>query len=217
MDVKNAAKAIASAAFFYGCCIFGVAPDHYAFPACHIKTMLITMTQSAIRMRFPLLALACCLFAGALPHASAQGIFLCVDANGRRELTDVNRRGCKEISMPGVMSTPVPATAGMIGGGAPRVRTPSAPIATPANFPRVDTAQQKARDNDRREILNDELRSEERKLADMRREFNGGEPERQGNERNYAKYQERVGNMRDSIGRAEKNIEALRREIGGIK
>ena len=41
--------------------------------------------------------------------------------------------------------------------------------------------------------------------------------ERQGNERNYAKYQERVAQMKDDLGRAEKNVEALKREIANIK
>ncbi|MDB5909509.1 MAG: hypothetical protein JWP34_3623, partial [Massilia sp.] len=91
------------------------------------------------------------------------------------------------------------------------------PAAAPSDFPKVDNAQQRARDDDRREILNDELRSEERKLAELRREFNNGEPERQGNERNYVKYQERVAQMKDDIGRAEKNIDALKREIANIR
>ncbi len=51
----------------------------------------------------------------------------------------------------------------------------------------------------------------------MRAVFNNGEPERQGNERNYAKYQERVAQMRDDISRTERNIEALRREIANIR
>lgn len=159
-----------------------------------------------------MLALACCLGMGALPLASAQGIYLCVDEHGRRELTDTNRRGCKEISVPGALSMPVPGPS-HAGGAAPRVR---APVVTPANFPRIDGAQQKARDNDRREILNEELRSEERKLADMRKQFNNGSPDRQG-ERDNVKFAERVAGMRDNIGRAEKNVEALRREIGNIK
>ena len=54
-------------------------------------------------------------------------------------------------------------------------------------------------------------------LAELRREFNGGEPERQGNEKNYAKYQARVAEMRDNIFRGEKNVEALKREIGNIR
>ncbi len=163
-------------------------------------------------MRPAWLALAFCLGAGALPQARADGIYLCVDANGRRELTDTNKPGCKEINVPGAIAAPA-RRAGVPNPGA----HPAAPAVTPAGFPKVDTAQQKARDNDRRDILNDELSSEQRKLAQLRRDFNNGEPERQGNERNYAKYQERVANMRDSISRSEKNVEALQREISGIK
>jgi predicted nucleic acid-binding Zn-ribbon protein len=96
-------------------------------------------------------------------------------------------------------------------------RPAPAAAASPAAFPRVDNATQRARDDDRRDILNEELRAEEKKLADLKRDFNNGEPERQGNEKNYAKYQERVVQMRDDIGRAEKNVEAIRREIGNIR
>jgi septal ring factor EnvC (AmiA/AmiB activator) len=96
-------------------------------------------------------------------------------------------------------------------------RPPATASAAPAAFPRVDNATQRARDDDRRAILDEELRAEEKKLGELKREFNNGEPERQGNERNYAKYQERVAQMRDDIGRAEKNIEALKREIANIR
>ena len=98
-----------------------------------------------------------------------------------------------------------------------RPRAPAAPAVTPADFPRVDTSQQRARDDDRRGILNEELRLEAQKLAELRAEYKNGEPDRLGSERNYAKYQERVANLRDAIGRSERNIEALRREISNIK
>ncbi|MNW12990.1 hypothetical protein D3C71_2108160 [compost metagenome] len=61
------------------------------------------------------------------------------------------------------------------------------------------------------------MRSEEQKLAAQRLEFNGGQPERQGNERNYAKYQERVAQLKDNIGRTQQNVEALKREIANIR
>ena len=89
--------------------------------------------------------------------------------------------------------------------------------AAPADFPKVDSGTQKARDNDRKQILLDEMKTEENKLAELRKEFNGGEPERRGDERNYAKYQDRVATMKDEVGRTEKNIDALRREIGNLK
>jgi hypothetical protein len=138
-------------------------------------------------------------------------VYKCVDKNGRVEFTDTNKPGCKVLDLPGYVSTPAP-----IPRAAPAVTMRQA-SPNPAGFPRVDTATQRARDDDRRAILEDELRGEERKLADLKRDFNNGEPERQGNEKNYAKYQERVAQMRDNIGRSEKNIEALKREIANIK
>jgi hypothetical protein len=154
----------------------------------------------------------------ALHHgAHAQGaVYKCVDEQGRVEFTDTARKGCKALDLPGYAQPPPPRASAPIPAVRPMSGTP-APTVTPASFPRVDNAQQRARDDDRREILNDELRIEQKKLADLRRDFNKGEPERQGNERNYAKYQERVASMRDEIGRTERNIEALQREIGNIR
>ncbi|MBA5636522.1 DUF4124 domain-containing protein [Duganella sp. LX20W] len=144
--------------------------------------------------------------------ARADGpIYLCVDAAGHKELTDANKPGCRLLDVPGNAAIPAPPRRPA---GAPQR---AAPAAAPADFPRVDSAEQRARDADRLGILNEELRNEQQKLADLRKEFNNGEPERHGDERNYAKYQERVAQMRDSISRSEKNIEALKREIATIR
>lgn len=137
-------------------------------------------------------------------------IYKCVDADGRIEFTDSARRNCKALDLPSTIVAPSKAR-GAGGNGRP----PAA--AAPSDFPKVSSYQQKNRDDERRDILNEELRNEEKKLVELRREFNGGEPERQGNERNYAKYQERVAQLKDNIGRAEKNIDALKREISNIK
>ncbi len=152
--------------------------------------------------------------------ASAQAqIYRCLDANGRPLYTDTKVGKCQLIdtgySAPPAASKPIPAPRSSGGSGSASASSPAA--GTPSGFPRVDDVVQRARDDERREILGDELRIEERKLADLKKEFNNGEPERQGNERNYAKYQERVASMRDEINRTERNIEALRREIGNIR
>ena len=144
-------------------------------------------------------------------HAQS-AIYKCVDAQGRVEFTDVSKAGCKSLDLPG--SYPAPARRG---GATSRQGSASAPTASPANFPRVDGAAQKARDDDRRGILNEELRAEEKKLADLKLAYNGGEPERQGNEKNNVKYQERVTSMKEDITRAERNLEALRRELSNIR
>ncbi len=136
-------------------------------------------------------------------------IYMCVDANGRKELTDNARKGCKQLDLPGLIAAPA-ARKGEPG-------KPRAPVSTPTDFPKVDSAQQKARDDDRRAILAEELAGEEKKIADLRKEYKDGQPDRLGDEKNYAKYQERVASMRDNIGRSEKNIEALKRELANIK
>jgi hypothetical protein len=142
--------------------------------------------------------------------AQAQQIYLCTDAEGRKELTD-SRKGsnCKALDLPN------PSIAAPREGG--RKGTPAAPAVAPANFPKVDTNEQKARDSDRRAILTEELNTENKKLAELRKEYNNGEPERHGDERNFVKYQERVAAMKDNIARSEKNVEALQREIANIK
>ena len=154
----------------------------------------------------------------AAPASAQSVVYRCVDKEGRVLYTDTNTGNCKVVDsiISGAISAPAVSNRPPVSmrQGASR---PAPATASPAAFPRVDNATQKARDDDRREILNEELRAEEKKLADLRREFNNGEPERQGNERNYAKYQERVAQMRDDIGRAEKNIEALKREIANIR
>lgn len=81
----------------------------------------------------------------------------------------------------------------------------------------MDESTQKARDSDRKQILQDELKTEEQKLAALKKDYNNGEPERRGDERNYAKYQERTNMMKDDISRTEKNIEALKRELSNLK
>ena len=181
--------------------------------------MLILMTTRLLGGRAGAFLLALALLAAlalGLPGAArAQAVYKCVDASGVALYTDTRRPDCKALDLPsGGATTPIAGPARRAG-APPRGAAPAA--AAPLDFPKVNTFQQRARDDDRRGILNDELRSEESKLGELRREFNGGEPERQGNERNYAKYQERAAHMKDDMGRAEKNIDALKREIGNIK
>ena len=81
---------------------------------------------------------------------------------------------------------------------------------------RVDPADQKARDTDKRRILEAELRREQDRLAALRFDYKNGEPERRGDERNFQKYQERVAAMKADIERAEADIAALKRELAKL-
>jgi hypothetical protein len=158
----------------------------------------------------------------AAPASAQSVVYRCVDKEGRVLYTDTNAGNCKVVDsiISGAISAP-PASSRPPAAANPAVTMRQGAArpapASPVNFPRVDSAAQRARDDDRRAILDEELRVEEKKLADLRRDFNNGEPERQGNEKNYAKYQERVAQMREDIGRAEKNVEAIKREIANIR
>jgi hypothetical protein len=87
------------------------------------------------------------------------------------------------------------------------------PAAAASSTARVDPAAQRARDSDARRILENELSSEEDRLAALKKEFNNGQPERQGDEKNYQKYVDRVAEMSAAIARKEADIAAIKREI----
>lgn len=124
---------------------------------------------------------------------------------------EARERACRAIE--GAPITIVPAT---------RVRPAAAAVASGATVSRggpearIDPAEQRARDSDARRILGDELRREEERLATLRKDFNNGEPERQGDERNYQRYLDRVNEMRSALTRKEADIAALKRELAKL-
>lgn len=82
---------------------------------------------------------------------------------------------------------------------------------------RVDSAQQRARDDDSRSILESELKKAEAKLAEQRREYNNGEPEKLGPEtRNHQKYLTRIEELKQSIARSESDVAGIKRELARL-
>jgi hypothetical protein len=172
-------------------------------------------------MKHRLLLAAGLAFVASLP-ARADNVVKCVAADGVVTYTNVgSTKGCQKVEV--MHSSPIPAPrlpartgSGSTGGSGGEVRADTR--ATQASFPRVDADTQKARDNDRRRILEEELRTEQEKLARLRGEFNNGEPERRGDEsRNYARYQERIQRMQEDIQRSENNVVSLQREIALLR
>lgn len=157
-------------------------------------------------------ALALLLWPATAVHAQDKTVYRCpgppvlyTDAMTAQEAKD---RGCRPIE--GVPVTVVPAPP------RPRAAAPASGASARPGEGRVDPAEQRARDSDAKRILSDELKREEDRLAEMKREFNNGEPERRGDERNYAKYQQRVADMRAAIQRKEADIAALKRELAKL-
>ena len=144
--------------------------------------------------------------------ASAQ-IYRCVagtDGSGTEYINngkDALQRGCK--AMQGGNVTVVQATAVQ----RPPVRVVAASPPSTSSLPN-GSPEQKARDSDSRSILESELKKAETKLAEQQKEFNNGEPEKQGIEgRNYQRYLDRVADLKDNIARNLSDIAGLKREI----
>ncbi len=155
---------------------------------------------------------------------SAQAeIYRCELGNGVVEynntLTAGRDKNCKKIDLPQITTIPAPKIPATQAGGARAASsvTQTAAKSSPSDFPKVDASTQKARDTDRRRIIEDELKKEEGKLSELKKDYNSGEPERQGDERNFQKYMDRVQKMKEDIARGESNVGALRKELGSVK
>jgi hypothetical protein len=81
---------------------------------------------------------------------------------------------------------------------------------------RIDPNQQRARDGERRRVLETELREAQERLDALQREYAGGNAERRGDEKNYQKYLDRMAELKASIGRQEVDVQALKREISKL-
>ena len=130
-------------------------------------------------------------------------IYMSVDENGRKTYTNFPKKGAKKLNLdpPSSMAAP----------------KPRAPTATPPGFPRVDSETQKQRDGTRRSILEQELAAERSLLDEARKALAEGEATRLGDERNYQKYLDRVQGLKDNVALHEKNVNALNKELAGVR
>lgn len=147
------------------------------------------------------------LIAGLAVHAAAQAeVFKCTDARGGIIYTNDRNaaRNCKPLStdlpISQVPSTPV----------RPRAAAPAA--VSPADFPRVSPEVQRSRDGSRRQILEQELASEERSLDQARREL-ASQIGSEGAQPGSAHLQP----LRERIDRHQRNVDAIRREIANLR
>ena len=149
------------------------------------------MTRSLLALLITLLPLS----------ASAQTIYKCVDANGSTTYASSRLdKNCKVISSGSENAMPAPKAK-----PAGAASNPS-----PAGFPRVQEDTQKARDGDRRHILEQELSGEQRNLEQAKKELAEQEATRGGPSDRSVPYRERVGQH-------ERNIQAIQKELGNLK
>jgi hypothetical protein len=138
----------------------------------------------------------------ALPHLALAEIYKFVDENGLVTYTNMPRPGTKpQLIIPDLSKTGVAPTS------PDKKAKSSGRIATPSYFPKVDTGTQSKRDDMRRQLLVEELRSEERNLAASRNELAAGS-RRPGSD---------LGKLTEAVRMHEKNIQMLNKELSHIR
>jgi hypothetical protein len=144
--------------------------------------------------------------------AQANTLYKCQGPDGRTTYTNQKMgKDCEIISQDKPVST----------FAAPPTQKPKQ--ATPADFPRVNGDQQKARDNDRRAILEKELANEQKSLAAAKKELADQEnlilPEERiaGGGIQGAKREARIQSYRDKVQLHERNLDSLRKELANLK
>ncbi len=132
--------------------------------------------------------------------------------------TQAKERGCKLVEGGNVTviqgSRPSGGGGAASSGGSSAASSSSATSASPAGAPRVTNNDQRARDSDARAILEAELRKAEARHAELVKEYNGGQPERNALDlRNPQRYMERTAELKASVARSESDIAGIKREL----
>ncbi|HUL90831.1 MAG TPA: DUF4124 domain-containing protein [Burkholderiales bacterium] len=137
------------------------------------------------------------LLAMAVPWGHVQSeVYKCPDASGRPTYTNVKR------DIVGKSCTLVSKEVQVV----------------PAQLPPRDKSSAVVdRNQNRRKILESELQNEQQLLSDARQKLTEQEGLRQGDERNYARVQERLKPYQEAVELHTKNIEQLRGELGRLR
>jgi hypothetical protein len=131
-----------------------------------------------------------------------------VDKDGRVLYSNVPVKGAKKLQCFEPPPVPPPARA-----EAPVKAAPG----DAAGAPKVDAQTQRARDLDRRRILQQELADEEGKLSEARKTLLEQEAVRTGDERNYQRVLDRLKPYQDAVALHEKNVTSIKQELANLR
>jgi hypothetical protein len=131
--------------------------------------------------------------------ATANTLYKCTDDSGVVLYTNqkTSKKSCVVLSQQ--LPAPTPGNTGA------KQRSTAAP--TPGDFPRVSGNEQKARDTDRRAILDKELANELQNAEKAKRALldAGSLPP------------EKLQPLRDTVALHERNVESLKKELGNLR
>jgi hypothetical protein len=146
----------------------------------------------------------------ALPASAQTRVWRCGNEY-TNDAASAQRRNCKPVEGGNVTVVQTPRYSG---GGSSTASATTSASRSPAGSPRVEDSLQRQRDSEARTVLESELRKAESRQAELLKEYNNGEPEKQGAEsRNYQKYLDRVAEMKAQVERNESDISGIRREL----
>jgi predicted lipid-binding transport protein (Tim44 family) len=128
-------------------------------------------------------------------------------------VSQAKAKGCKPVEGGGV--TVIHGSSRPAGSGADAARPkPAAPAAGSPAPAKVDNSAQRARDSDARAILQSELGKAQARLAELKAEYNDGNPVRTALElRNPQGYPERVLKLKADVARQESDVAGIKREL----
>lgn len=167
-------------------------------------------------MNFLRMCLPVALLLLASSPVGADVMYQCVDESGHKSFSNIKPtdKGAKCTAMDLGPAEPAAAKEG----AKTATKTP-----TPASFPKVDDNAQKARDTDRRRILEGELANEQAGLEQAKKDLGQQEASPQPEERvkggaiNGAKVEERLQPYKDKVALHERNIEAIQKELAKLR
>lgn len=137
-------------------------------------------------------------------HVQAQSdVYLCVHPDGLREYRNTPEgSACNKVHLPHLVIVKPD-----------RAETSDSTAMPPPESSGSGQAQEQAVRAGHRQALEIRLRTAEARLVTLQKEFNGGEPERRGDERNYARYLQRVSTMQEEVRRAQRYVDMLKQEL----
>lgn len=150
-------------------------------------------------------------------HVFAE-IYKRVDADGRVTYSNIKSKGSTRLELDPDTNTiandRAKATA----------RSNNKRAAAPAGFPRIDKATQNQRDDKRKQILQNELATEEKALEEAKKNYAEGESSPEAYKtasgqtfRDGSKFAEKMKPLKTSVNNHQKNIELLQKELDSLR
>lgn len=144
-----------------------------------------------------------------MAQAAQAEIYKYIDETGQVTFTDMPRKGVKANQ---VYDLPAGPTQLGTAGGKPATKKNVS--YRPGDFPRIDPATQRKRDDIRRTVLQEELGNERQNLDEAQRQLSLGSKAMAGERTSDDSYQRRVKKLQDTVELHKTNIGAIQKELG---